>query len=213
MFLKTIPIFFFVATTLFASTTKRIKTCEIQAVPYFYTGSAAFSGRACAAMTLSTILRPEVFTVRDLNINGTYHEEDPLSLQKLYACLGVDNFYWDIVKNFEDIKTHVRQGHLVTLEGILETTHLEKTTNKILVIGFDDWGLIVHDPCGKWLGYKERSYSHVSADQRDAFMGKHSLYLFRDLQKLLEDGVLFSWTSAWMDNAKNVKIIDDFITE
>lgn len=206
--LKILPLFF-VAISLFAD--KRIKTCEIQAVPYFYTGNAAFSGRACAAMTLSTILNPEVITVRDLNIEGTYHEDDPLSLKTLYDCLGADNFHWDIVKNFEEIKSHIKQGHLVTIEGILGSQHVrfEQSTNKVLVIGFDNWGLIVHDPCGKWLGYKERAYSHAPQDHREAFQGKRSLYLFRDLQKLLEDGALFSWTTAWMNN-DNVEIIDDF---
>jgi len=206
--------FFFVATNIFSSfDNKRIKTCEIKTVPYFYTGNASFSGRACAAMTLSTILKPEVVTVRDINIKSSCFSDDPIALGQLYRILGVDHFAWNIFSSFEEVKRELEQKHLVTIEGFFALDHslYEDSTNKILVIGYDQWGLIVHDPCGKWLGYRDRAYSHAPEDHRDIFAGRHSLYLYKGLQKLLEDGALLSWTAAWMDNDKNVELKNDFL--
>jgi len=217
-----IPLFF-VATSLFSSfdTTemqkqndafKRIKTCEIKAVPYFYTGNASFSGRACAAMTLSTILSPEVITVRDMNIKSSGFEDDLVTMGQVYRTFGVDHFKWNIFSSFEEVKRELEQKRLVTIEGFFSFNHnrFEDTTNKILVIGFDQWGLIVHDPCGKWLGYRDRAYSRSSEEHHDSFAGRHSLYLYKDLQKLLEDGALLSWATSWMDHDENIDFVNDF---
>lgn len=215
--------FFFITTHLFSAfdTTelqkqnaafKRIKTCKIKSVPYFYTGNASFSGRACAAMTLSTILSPEVITVKDINIKFSGFNDDIVALGQIYRILGVDHFKWNVFSSFEEIKREIEKKHLVTIEGFFDLDHsrYEDSTNKILVIGFDQWGLIVHDPCGKWLGYRDRAYSRAPEEHRDSFAGKHSLYLYKDLQKLLADGALISWTTAWMDHDENVNLKNDF---
>jgi len=221
-YMRIIITFFFVATSLFSSfdTTelqkqndafKRIKTCKVQAVPYFYTGNASFSGRACAAMTLSTILSPEVFTPRDVNMMQGI-EDDPVSLGKVYREAGVDRFKWSTFSSFEEVKRELDAKHLVTLEGFFAFTHtrFEDATNKILVIGYDQWGLIVHDPCGKWLGYRDRAYSRAPDAKDGAFQGRDSLYLYEGLKQLAYDGALLSWATAWMDRDENVEIINDF---
>lgn len=191
---------------------KRIKTCEIKSVPYFYTGNAAFSGRACAAMTLSTILAPEVITIRDINIKSSGFNDDTVALGQLYRMLGVDHFKWNIFTSFEEVKRELEKKRLVTIEGFFSFNHnsFEDSTNKILVIGFDQWGLIVHDPCGKWLGYQERAYFRAPKETQDTFLGKNSLYLYRDLQKLLADGAFTSWATAWMDHDENIEFKNDF---
>lgn len=180
----------------------RIPSCEITGVPYFYTGNASFSGRACMAMMLSKLLEPEVVTPRDLNIKSSGFCDDPSQLGQLARTFGVDHYEWsgfsEVDREFPVFKSLIERGRPVLLEGFFAFNHnsYEDSTNKILLIGFDDWGFIVHDPCGQWMGYQERSYNRGSGNS-ESFAGKHVLYLFDSLRKLAFDGALISWSSAW----------------
>ena len=179
----------------------RIPSCEITGVPYFYTGNASFSGRACMAMMLSKLLDPEVVTPRDLNIKSAGFCDDPSQLGQLARTFGVDHYEWsgfsEADHEFPVFKSLIERGRPVLLEGFLafDNTRFEENTNKILLIGFDDWGFIVHDPCGHWMGYAERNYNRGPGN--GVFAGKHVLYLFESLKKLAFDGALISWSSAW----------------
>jgi len=167
---------------------------QIKGVQYFYSETPHFSGRACAAMLLTKLLDPEVVSPRELIVKGQRFADDIVGLGQLFKILGIDHFQWTIFESFDEIKDQIDSGHPVILEGFFDLNYknYEIPTNKILVIGYNSFGLIVHDPCGFWTGPLDRSHD------QEVFSGRNALYLFKDLDKLFEDGALISWATSFM---------------
>ncbi|MCW9065784.1 MAG: hypothetical protein OQJ78_05755, partial [Ignavibacteriaceae bacterium] len=128
-----------------ASYKDRIKTCEIQGVPYFYTGNASVSGRASLAMALSAVLSPEIVTVRDLNLRPGFISDDPTQFFEVIQGLGVDNARYkrwgsrfDLEK--EELQKEISLGRPVILTAYTGFINHDDVPNKILLVGYDSWG-------------------------------------------------------------------------